>query len=147
LVAADEWGQAAILHFTVAPSGSTTTTTTSTSTECSISGEGTGFYVTVLSDSGQAVQGAQVTGTSSPCQQDIGTYVTNSTGSVLITPSIGSYFQLSIAYQGSNYTVKAPIAPMETTYVTLRVPSGNVTISEVFEGGCQTSSGGVSCPG
>jgi hypothetical protein len=148
IVAFDPWGQATELNFTVNPSG-----TTSTSTECTISAEGTGFYVAVLSDSGQAVQGAQVTGTrvtevgSSACQQDIGTYVTNSTGSVLITPNIGSYYQLSIAYQGSDYTVKAPIVPMETTYVTMRVPSGNVTISEVFEGGCQTSSGGVSCPG
>ena len=128
------------------------TSTTTTSIQCTVSGAGTGLYVTVLSDSGQRIQGAQVTGTvvteidSSTCQQDIGTYVTNSTGSVLITQNAGSYYQLSIAYQGTSYPVKAPIAPMETTYVTLMVPSGNVTISEVFEGGCQTSSGGVTCP-
>lgn len=150
IVAFDPWGQATELNFTVNPSG--TTVTASTSTECTISAEGTGFYVTVLSDSGQPVQGAQVTGTrvgvgGSTCQQDIGTYVTNSTGSVLITPNIGSYYELSITYQGNAYAVRAPIEPMTTTYVTLSIPSGNVTITEVFEGGCQTSSGGVTCPG
>jgi hypothetical protein len=145
IVAFDTWGQATELNFTVNPSG--TTVTASTSTECTISSEGSGFYVTVLTDAGQPIQGAQVTGTSSPCQQDIGTYVTNSTGSVLITPDIGSYYQLSITYQGNAYAVRAPIEPMTTTYVTLSIPSGNVTISEVFEGGCQTNSQGVSCPG
>lgn len=74
-------------------------------------------------------------------------YTTNSTGSVLITPNIGSYYQLSIAYQSATYSVRAPIEPMTTTYVTLSIPSGNVTITEVFEGGCQTNSGGVTCPG
>jgi hypothetical protein len=114
---------------------------------------GSGFYVTVLSDAGQPIQGAQVSGTrvtdlgTATCQQDIGTYVTNSTGSVLITPNIGSYYLLSIVYQGNTYAAKAPIAPMTTTYVTLKVPSGNVTISEVFEGGCQTNAQGVTCPG
>jgi hypothetical protein len=144
LAVQDMWGQTVFAYFQVTPASTTATTA---STECTISGEGTGFYLTVLSDSGQPIQGARVTGTSSPCLQDIGTYVTNSTGSVLITPNIASYYQLSITYQGQSYTVKAPIEPMTTTYVTLRVPSGNVTISEVFEGGCQTNSEGVSCPG
>ena len=137
-----EIGDSLMVNATISVTG-----TTSTWTECTISAEGSGFYVTVLPDSGQGIQGAQVTGTSSPCQQDIGAYVTNSTGSVLITPDIASYFLLSITYQSQNYTVKAPIEPMTTTYVTLRVPSGNVTICEVFEGGCQTSSEGVNCPG
>ena len=81
------------------------------------------------------------------CQQAIGTYSTNSTGSVLITPNIGSYYVLLVAYEGANYTINAPIKPMTTTYVTLNVPSGNVTITEVYEDGCQTSTGGVTCPG
>ena len=133
--------------------GAPTNSSSTTTTQCTITAEGSGFYLTVLSDSGQPIQGARVTGTrvtevdSGTCQQAIGTYSTNSTGSVLITPNIGSYYVLSVMYEGANYTVNAPIRPMTTTYVTLNVPSGNVTISEVFEGGCQTSSGGVTCPG
>ena len=129
------------------------TMSTTTSITCIVSAEGSGFYVTVLSDTGQPIQGVQVSGSrvtqtnGGTCQQNIGTYLTNSTGSVLITPNIGSYYLLSMLYQGKNYTAKAPIEPMTTTYVTLKVPSGNVTITEVYEGGCQTNTGGVTCPG
>jgi hypothetical protein len=132
---------------------SCTTRSTTTSIDCVVSAEGSGFYVTVLSDTGQPIQGVQVSGSrvtqtnGGTCQQNIGTYLTNSTGSVLITPNIGSYYLLSMLYQGKNYTAKAPIEPMTTTYVTLKVPSGNVSITEVYEGGCQTNTEGVTCPG
>lgn len=154
IVAEDLWNQTAFAYFRVQPSpnlaGSSTSSTNST---CIVSAEGSGFYVTVLSDTGQPIQGVQVSGTrvtqtnGGTCQQNIGTYLTNSTGSVLITPNIGSYYLLSMMYQGKTYTAKAPIEPMLTTYVTLKVPSGNVTINEVYEGGCQTNTEGVTCPG
>jgi hypothetical protein len=140
-------------EFNACRSAVTTTQTATTSVDCVISSEGSGFYVTVQSDAGQPIQGVQVSGSrvtqtnGGTCQQNIGTYLTNSTGSVLITPNIGSYYLLSMLYQGKNYTARAPIEPMTTTYVTLKVPSGNISISEVYEGGCQTSPEGVTCPG
>ncbi len=112
-----------------------TNNTTSLLDYCN-STQGTGLYVTVLSDAGQPIQGVQVGGTmvgqmnGGMCYYGIGPYTTNSTGSVLITPNIGSYYLLTVQYQGKNYTAKAPIEPMLTTYVTLKVPSGNVTITE-----------------
>jgi|SRR5579862_2887882 len=124
---------------------STTSTTTSTSITCSISGSGTGSYVTVESDSGQPIQDVQVSGivvtqisNGGTCpQQNIGIFLTNSTGSVLITSDTGSYYLLTMLYQGVNYTATAPIRPMQSTYVTLKVPSGNVSINEIPFGGCQ----------
>lgn len=133
--------------------GTTTTGSTQTSATCTISAEGSGFYLTVTSDANEPIQGAQVSGTRvtvtnyGTCEQSIGTYRTNSTGSVLITPSIGSYYLLSIQYQEMNFTVKAPIEPMLTTYVVLKVPSGNTTVNEVAFGGCQRNANGTTCPG
>jgi hypothetical protein len=127
---------------------------TETSTYCTISAEGTGFYVTVVTDTGSPVAGAQVSGSriteygsGGTCEQSIGSKYTNSSGTVLITDNMGSYNALTVQYQGKNYAISAPIVPMETTYVTLKVPSGNYSISEVFEGGCTTTNGGVTCPG
>ena len=130
-----------------------TSTSSATSATCVISAEGTGFYVTVLSDSGQPVQGVQVSGirvtetNEGICTQTVGAYLTNSTGSVLITPNIGSYYNLTVRYGGRTYAAQAPIEPMQTTYVTLRVPSGNVTITEVPFGGCQRTTQSTTCPG
>jgi hypothetical protein len=121
-----------------------------TGTRCTISAEGTGFYVTVLTDSGAPVVGAQVSGsrfTDGTCVQNIGTQYTNSSGTVSITDNVGSYYMLAVGYQGRNYPLRAPIFPMETTYVILKIPSGNYSTSEVFEGGCITSNGGVTCQG
>jgi hypothetical protein len=133
---------------------STTSTTTSTSITCSISGSGTGSYVTVESDAGQPIQGVQVSGivvtlisNGGPCpKQNIGIFVTNSTGSVLIASDTGSYYLLTMLYQGVNYTATAPIRPMQSTYVTLKVPSGNVSINEIPFGGCQRNASGTVCP-
>jgi hypothetical protein len=127
---------------------------TQTSAQCTISAEGTGFYVTVVTDSGLPVAGAQVSGSrvteygsGGTCEQSIGSQYTNSSGTVLITNDMGSYNALTVQYQGKNYAISAPIVPMETTYVTLKVPSGNYSISEVFEGGCAKTASGVTCPG
>lgn len=128
-------------------------TSLSSNSTCVITAEGTGFYVTVLSDTGQPIQGAQVSGVrvtetnGGACTQTISTFLTNSTGSVLITPNIGSHYLLTIQYQGRTFSAKAPIEPMQTTYVILRVPSGNVSISEVPLGGCQKNANGTTCPG
>jgi hypothetical protein len=73
------------------------TTSTSQNPLCAITAEGTGTYVTVTSDSGQPLQGVQVSGIrvtdveTQTCSQDIGTLVTNSTGSVLLSPNMASY--------------------------------------------------------
>ncbi|HXQ93006.1 MAG TPA: hypothetical protein VN739_08370, partial [Nitrososphaerales archaeon] len=79
-------------------------------------------------------------------QQNIGIFLTNSTGSALITSDTGSYYLLTMLYQGVNYTATAPINPMQSTYVTLKVPSGNVSISEISFGGCQRNASGTVCP-
>jgi len=128
--------------------------TTDTSTSCTVSAEASGFFVTVETDSGLPVAGAQVSGTrvteyggGSTCEQSIGSQLTNASGMVLITDNMGSYNALTVQFQGKNYAMNAPIVPMETTYVTLRVPSGNYSISEVFEGGCTKTPSGVTCPG
>jgi len=130
------------------------TQTTLTGTECTVSAEGTGFYVTVETDSGLPVAGAQVSGSriteygsGNMCEQSIGSQPTNSSGTVLITDNMGSYYSLTVQYQGKSYAIKGPIVPMETTYVILKVPSGNYSISEVFEGGCNKTASGVTCPG
>jgi hypothetical protein len=81
------------------------------------------------------------------CEQSIGSQPTNSSGTVLITDNMGSYYSLTVQYQGKSYAIKGPIVPMETTYVILKVPSGNYSISEVFEGGCNKTASGVTCPG
>jgi hypothetical protein len=127
---------------------------TQTSTYCTISAEGTGFYVTVVTDSGLPVAGAQVSGSrvteygsGATCEQSIGSQYTNASGTVLITDNMGSYNALTVQYQGKNYAISAPILPMETTYVTLKVPSGNYSISEAFEGGCNKTASGITCPG
>jgi len=129
------------------------TRTIQTGTECTVSAEGTGFYLTVVTDSGSPVVGAQVSGSriteigAGTCEQNIGVQYTNSNGTVSITDNIGSYYVLTVGYQGRNYDIRAPIFPMQTTYVKLIVPSGNYTTSSVFEGGCTTTNGGVTCPG
>jgi hypothetical protein len=129
------------------------TQTFQTGTECTVSAEGTGFYLTVLTSSGSPVVGAQVSGSriteigTGTCAQNIGTWYTNSNGTVSISDNIGSYYMLTVGYQGRNYPIRAPISPMQTTYVKLIVPSGNYTTSFVFEGGCTTTNGGVTCPG
>lgn len=127
---------------------------TQTSTYCTVSASGTGLYVTVETDSGLPVVGAPVSGSTvlefaggETCEQSVGSQYTNSTGTALIADNMGSYYVLSVQYQGKNYTVNAPISPMETTYVTLKVPSGSYSVSEVFEGGCSKTASGVSCPG
>jgi hypothetical protein len=133
---------------------STYSTATSTSISCTISSEGTGFYVTVVTDTGQPIQGVQVSGTlvtqitnGGSCQRNIDIYLTNSTGSVLITGNTGSYYQLTILYQGKNYTAQAPIDPMASTYVDLKIPSGNVSITDIPYGGCLRNSTATICPG
>jgi len=129
------------------------TQNTQTGTECTVSAEGTGFYVTVLTDSGGPVVGAQVSGSriteigAGTCEQNLGTWYTNSSGTVSISNNIGSYYMLTVGYQGRNYPIRAPIFPMQTTYVKLIVPSGNYTTSFVFAGGCATTNGGITCPG
>ena len=126
---------------------------TQTSTDCTVSAEGSGFFVTVETDSGSPVAGAQVSGSrvteygGGTCEQSIGSQYTNASGTVLITDNMGSYNALTVLYQGKYYTLSAQIAPMETTYVTLRVPSGNFSVGEVFEGGCSQTASGVTCPG
>jgi hypothetical protein len=131
-----------------------TTQSTQASTSCSVSAEGTGLYVTVTSDAGQRIPGAQVSGmrvtviNGETCEQEkVGTFLTNSSGTVLITPNIGSYYLLTIQYQGKSFNTQAPIEPMQSTYVNLKVPSGNVTISEILSGGCHRNANGTACPG
>ena len=130
------------------------TTATSSTAVCSISAAGTGSYVIVESDGGQPLQGIQVSGTivtqfanGETCQQDIGIFQTNSTGTALITQTSGNYYLLSILYQGKDYTATMSISPLESTYVTLRVPSGNVTVSEIPYGGCLRNATATICPG
>jgi hypothetical protein len=130
-----------------------TTSSAVTSIACTISAEGTGFYVTVLSDTGQPIRGAQVSGervtgtNGGTCSQTLSILLTNSTGSVLITPNIGSYYQLTIQYQGKAFSTQAPIDPMQSTYVTLKIPSGNFTMAEVPYGGCVRTANATICPG
>ena len=131
---------------------SSSQTTSSTSFSCTISAEGSGTYVKVESDTGLPIQGVQVSGViatdlnGETCRQNIGIFLTNSTGTALITQTMGSYYLLSILYQNRNYTATAPILPMQSTYVTLKVPSGNVSISEIPYGGCQRNSSSTVCP-
>ncbi len=131
-----------------------TSVTTSSSVVCSVSAAGTGLYVTVESDGSQPISGIQVSGTGviefsngEGCQQDNGSLTTNSTGSVVFGADTGSYYLLSILYQGENYTATAPVYIMQSTYLTLRVPSGNISVTEIPFGGCIRNSTETQCPG
>ncbi len=131
-----------------------TSITTSSTMVCSVSAAGTGLYVTVESDGGQPISGVQVSGTAviefangGNCQQDNGLFSTNSTGSILFGADAGSYYLLSIFYQGENYTATAPVSIMQSTYLTLKVPSGNISVVEIPFGGCIRNATETQCPG
>jgi hypothetical protein len=51
--------------------------------------------------------------------------------------SHGLNYVLSMSYRGMTYVTRALIEPMSTTYVALRVPSGNVTTSAVAASSAQ----------
>ena len=130
------------------------TSTTSSSIICSVSASGTGLYVTVESDNGQSISGVQVSGTGvidftngGSCLQDNGSLTTNSTGSVVFGANTGSYYLLSILYQGENYTATAPVYIFQSTYLTLKVPSGNISVTEIPFGGCIRNATETQCPG
>jgi len=130
------------------------TSTTSSSIICSVSASGTGLYVTVESDNGQSISGVQVSGTGvidftngGSCLQDNGSLTTNSTGSVVFGANTGSYYLLSILYQGENYTATAPVYIFQSTYLTLKVPSGNISVTEIPYGGCIRNATETQCPG
>jgi hypothetical protein len=146
------------VYFSPGPLSNGTIFTTTTNGTASIVGfcnqtEGTGLYVTVLSNTGQPIQGANVSGSMTGvvsggrCNLSTSGRDTNSTGTAVIAPDVGSYESLFVQYQGNIYTATAPIVSMTSTYVTIMFPSGNVTVSEVFFGGCRTNTEGVVCPG
>jgi hypothetical protein len=131
-----------------------TSVSTSSSIVCSVSAAGTGLYVTVESNGGQPISGVRVSGTSvieiangGSCRQENGSFTTNSTGSVLFPADTGSYYQLSILYQGENYTATAQVYIWQSTYLTLKVPSGNVSVAEIPFGGCIRNATETQCPG
>jgi hypothetical protein len=133
---------------------SPTLISTSSSIACTVSAAGTGLYVTLESDSGQPLSGVQVSGTAvidfsngESCQEYSSSLATNTTGSVVFGADTGSYYLLSILYQGENYTATAPVYIMQSTYLTLRVPSGNISVTEIPFGGCIRNSTETLCPG
>jgi len=141
---------------TQTPNGSSNilTTSFSTSIACTVSAAGTGLYVTVESDDGHPISGIQVWGTAvidfsngESCEQDDGSLTTNSTGSIVFGADTGSYYLLSIFYEGMNYTASAPVYIMQTTYLILRIPSGNISVTEIPFGGCIRNSTETLCPG
>jgi len=124
---------------------SPSTSTSSSSFACTISAEPTGFYLHVVSDnSGLPVQGANLTATLvSVCDNVNSTltdsheyFTTNSSGwtSVVLSfvPS-GNYFLIfNVVYYNSSFTFAKTFdvywLPEQGAFVTLSIPSGNVTI-------------------
>lgn len=93
------------------------------------------LYVTAKSDAGRPIPGVQVSGTihnqtlfGTGEPETIGAFRTNSTGSVFIAPDTGELV-LSMQYQSKSYFASAHIASGESTYVTLGIPSGNITVN------------------
>ena len=106
-----------------------------TAPSCSVTGEGA-IYFRVISDSaGQPVQGASLSGFETyTCGGKPETWLASG-----FTPQTGGWyspslpagvatigqFSITVQYSGRSYSYIAPIAPLQVTCVTLKVPSGN----------------------
>lgn len=110
----------------------------STSTICIVPVEGAGAYLQVLSDSTQqplSNVSVSVLPTASSCfgyppLPGPASYTSNSTGWVSIYGlQANYYFETSLTYAGRSYNFTLPQGPMETTYATLSLPSGNLSIT------------------
>jgi len=110
---------------------------------CVITGIG-GFEFRVLSDSGESVNGATITAIDRlSCNGDWQVvYINNFSPmqggwSEPVFPSQaepGGELNFTVVYQGGTYAFGAFVPPMGTNCVTLHVPSGNVTTTNVMNG-------------
>ena len=117
----------------------TTSTSSALSTMCEVPVEGAGVFLHVVSDSTQKpLAGILVYAvpTASSCygagRPGPGSYTTNATGwvSLNVTNLQANYFfETSLMYAGQNYSFVLPQGPLDTTNATLRLPSGNLSIS------------------
>ncbi len=107
-------------------------------TQCIRTGQGYAFSVGVVADgTGAPVSGAEVNAISyTTCvggSTDWGSPITAATpdnGTIALTVSTIDGYNIIVGYEGSSYTVgDVFIAPVQTTTVTLSVPSGNVTVA------------------
>jgi hypothetical protein len=131
---------AGVLFFTDQSTNLTTTSTNSSpSTVCEVQVEGAGVFLQVISDSTQQpLPGitVHVNPTATSCygivKPSVADYTTNATGWIAIdvsnTPA-NVYFQASLVYAGRTYSFNLPQGPLDTTNATLRLPSGNLSIS------------------
>jgi hypothetical protein len=104
-----------------------------------ITGQSAGARLHVLSDSGSPIVGAQIRGHEIYGYTIVGTrtvacgncnftdIVTDSSGLVSLPGLVGSYY-LTIAYQGRLYNMSIPMYPVQLTEVTLRIPSGVLSV-------------------
>jgi hypothetical protein len=139
---ADEWGQAVVLHVTVGSS------TVSTSVTCTISAEPTGFFLHLVPDTGVGVIPGLIVrvtpmtecggSTNADTSAEVD-YVTNGSGWIVVSsPPVGGIYYLvyNFEFSGQNYSITADWRPEQGTFITVSLPSGNVTTTYLTPKSC-----------
>ena len=111
---------------------------TGSSSSCSPTG-GKGFYVRLVAEkTGEPIQNVTVGGSPGLTCNGIETTTaiiwqapTNSSGVASLNSAGSSWYVLTIQYSGNAYHFRVEMHQNQTTYVTVRLPSGNITTSFV----------------
>ncbi len=121
-----------------------TVTTNSVSTSCVILAEGNLILTVLNSSSGKPIGSVPITiaHLAPDCPPNphttssLGTMNTNGSGIITICCDVGEYY-LKVNYLGG-YSVNASIGPERATCITLRLPSGELSIiySQTFQTNC-----------
>jgi len=123
-----------------------TVTTNSNSTTCVILAEGNLILTVLNSSSGKPISSVPVTiahlapycPPNPHTTSSLGTMNTNGSGIITCCSDVGEYY-LKVNYLGS-YSVNASIGPEKATCITLRIPSGelSITYSQSFQTSCSS---------
>ena len=111
---------------------------------CQPSVQGYSLHMHIENDTGTPISGATVTvNRIDYCGNSQGSVFTTQTTQVyqgitpangtltLSTPPVGVY-TFSISYSQKTYTATAPVAPLNTTTVTISIPSGKIVVQNSF---------------
>ena len=109
----------------------------SSTSVCVVAASSTGTYIHVVSDSTQqpiAAASIQVTPVATQCTNEVTStpvdYNANASGWITIAGEPADvHLVISLAYAARSYNFTLPQRPLTATYATLRLPSGNVSIS------------------
>lgn len=102
--------------------------------ECIAIAKGAGTYLQILSDSQQPLSSISmsVMSIASNCPTEIGPFTKNTNASgwaYLGAFPANYYFNVSLRYKEKGYNFSISQLPLYTTYATLKLPSGNLTVT------------------